>query len=71
MEVEHNVCNVVFYSSSRPDRLKDVRAVNLYVKRCMTMIALLNLYISTWIVLGFSFVVFNDKAKRTQQGDLL
>ena len=30
------------------------------------MIALLNLS-----VLGFSFVVFHDKAKRTQQGDLL
>ena len=35
VEAEHNVCNVVFYSSTRPDRLKDVRAVNLYVKRCM------------------------------------
>ena len=30
------------------------------------MIALLNLS-----VLGFSFVVFHDKAKRTQEGDLL
>ena len=30
------------------------------------MIALLNL-----CVLGFSFVVFHDKSKRTQQGDLL
>ena len=30
------------------------------------MIALLNLS-----VLGYSFVVFHDKAKRTQQGDLL
>ena len=30
------------------------------------LIALLNLY-----VLGFSFVVFHDKAKRTQQGNLI
>ena len=27
VEAEHNVCNVVFYSNTQPERLKDVQSI--------------------------------------------